>query len=289
MGWRFHHRIKIAPGIWLNASKSGVSASVREGRGLTLNFKPGRGLRVTESIPGTGISYVQDFGTHRRKQIQRATIVPAKQQKRWRWWPFVAIIFVLWGILGHHGRHGAAPTSSLSAPEASQSWQHSGPTVKTAPTPSVEVRRALPVGQDPQLPRHDLTPGDVFSSVTVNDLRMSGYSRRVRNVPESERRAVFAAYGIAWADRSNYELDHLVSLEIGGSNSARNLWPEPLRLDVGGKDEGAITKDRLENKLGQLVRSGGLDLKEAQKEEAANWVEAYQRLIGPLPDFVNAH
>jgi hypothetical protein len=74
-------------------------------------------------------------------------------------------------------------------------------------------------------------------------------------VPESERRAVFAAYHIAWEERHNYELDHLASLEIGGSNSQRNLWPEPLRLNVGGKDEGTITKDRLENRLGELVRS----------------------------------
>jgi hypothetical protein len=77
----------------------------------------------------------------------------------------------------------------------------------------------------------------------------------------------------------------LASLEIGGSNSQRNLWPEPLRLNVGGKDAGAISKDRLENRLGELVRSGALDLKTAQKMEIENWVQAYQRLLGPLPDY----
>ena len=52
MGFRFQRRIKIAPGIRLNLSKSGVSTSIG-GKGLTWNS---RGT-VTTSIPGTGLSY----------------------------------------------------------------------------------------------------------------------------------------------------------------------------------------------------------------------------------------
>jgi hypothetical protein len=96
---------------------------------------------------------------------------------------------------------------------------------------------------------------------------------------------VFAAYSIPWEERHNYELDHLISLETGGSNSQRNLWPEPLHVNVDGKDEGAHTKDRLENRLGELVRSGSLDLKTAQKAQAENWVQAYRQYVGPLPEY----
>lgn len=59
-------------------------------------------------------------------------------------------------------------------------------------------------------------------------------------------------------------------------------------MNIGGKDEGAYTKDRLEDKLGKLVRSGTLDLKTAQKAETGNWVQAYLRYVGPLPDYHEA-
>jgi len=36
MGFRFRKRIRIVPGLWLNASKSGISASIG-GHGATLN------------------------------------------------------------------------------------------------------------------------------------------------------------------------------------------------------------------------------------------------------------
>ncbi|MGA8654781.1 MAG: HNH endonuclease signature motif containing protein [Chthoniobacterales bacterium] len=37
---------------------------------------------------------------------------------------------------------------------------------------------------------------------------------------------------MAWEKRNDYEVDHLVILSIGGSNSIKNLWPELLRLNV---------------------------------------------------------
>ena len=97
------------------------------------------------------------------------------------------------------------------------------------------------------------------------------------------RRKVFAEYGIPWEKRNAYEADHLTPLSIGGSNSIRNLWPEPLRLNVDGYDLGAVTKDALEERLHWLVVSGRLDLKEAQRAIATDWTAAYQRYVGQLP------
>src|SRR5690606_17950182 len=54
MGIRFPKSIKIAPGVRVNLSKSGVSTSVG-GKGLTANFSK-RGTRVTAGIPGSGLS-----------------------------------------------------------------------------------------------------------------------------------------------------------------------------------------------------------------------------------------
>lgn len=61
MGWRFHKSFTVIPGLRLNLSKSGLSASIG-GAPFTLNVGP-RGLMGTASIPGTGISYRQHFGT----------------------------------------------------------------------------------------------------------------------------------------------------------------------------------------------------------------------------------
>lgn len=54
MAIRIRKSFKIAPGIKINVSKSGVSTSLG-GKGATVNLSK-RGTRVTTGIPGTGIS-----------------------------------------------------------------------------------------------------------------------------------------------------------------------------------------------------------------------------------------
>lgn len=55
MGFRFRKSIRLLPGVRLNMSKTGVSASVGR-RGMTLNIGRGK-AKTTVGIPGTGISY----------------------------------------------------------------------------------------------------------------------------------------------------------------------------------------------------------------------------------------
>jgi Protein of unknown function (DUF4236) len=54
---RFRRTFRIGPGLRLNLSKSGVSASAGR-RGLWLTIGP-RGTRTTIGIPGTGLSYTE--------------------------------------------------------------------------------------------------------------------------------------------------------------------------------------------------------------------------------------
>jgi hypothetical protein len=130
---------------------------------------------------------------------------------------------------------------------------------------------ALAGRPDPVLPNPRLTPGDAFD-VTVKDIAVPGYAKRVRHVPVSLKRAVFKAYGIPWERHSGYEVDHLISLELGGSNSIRNLWPESYFGQWN-----ARVKDRLENRLKLMVVHGKLDLKTAQTAISKDWVSAYQK------------
>lgn len=61
MGFRFQRRIRIAPGVRLNLSKSGVGASV--GRtGLRLGLDAKRRKYFSVGLPGTGLSYRDFFG-----------------------------------------------------------------------------------------------------------------------------------------------------------------------------------------------------------------------------------
>jgi hypothetical protein len=61
MGFRFQRRIRIAPGVRLNLSKSGIGVGV--GRpGLRLGMDPRRRKYFSVGLPGTGLSYRSFFG-----------------------------------------------------------------------------------------------------------------------------------------------------------------------------------------------------------------------------------
>jgi hypothetical protein len=88
-------------------------------------------------------------------------------------------------------------------------------------------------------------------------------------VPASIKRTVYARYGVGrWGPPprvpSCCEVDHLISLELGGSNALANLWPQPY--------PDATAKDKVENALHWLVCHGRLDLRVAQRGIARNWV-----------------
>jgi uncharacterized membrane protein YgcG len=126
------------------------------------------------------------------------------------------------------------------------------------------------------VPNPTLTPGAVLTTSAAR-VCVSGYSSSVRDVPDSEKEAVYAEYGVPHVPY-HHEVDHLVSLEVGGSNAISNLWPEPYAGRWG-----ARTKDALENRLHELVCSGQLSLLLAQRIEATNWVAAYKRYVGGTP------
>jgi hypothetical protein len=126
------------------------------------------------------------------------------------------------------------------------------------------------------LPDRALTPGVVLTTSSAR-VCVRGYSASVRDVPESEKAAVYARYGVADVPYA-HEVDHLVSLEIGGSNAIANLWPEPYAGRWG-----ARTKDVLEDRLHELVCAGRLGLRSAQRIEARDWVAAYRRYVGGAP------
>jgi len=95
----------------------------------------------------------------------------------------------------------------------------------------------------------------------------------VRNVPYSEKDQAYAEYGIYHHSSGQYEVDHLIPLELGGSNSIANLWPEPAEPRPGFHE-----KDKVENKLHDQICSGAISLATAQSEIAHNWLAVYNKM-----------
>lgn len=124
----------------------------------------------------------------------------------------------------------------------------------------------------PTLPDATLTPGTV-TNVSIAALCQPGYSAQVRNVPSAVKTEVFKRYGIARSGR--FEVDHLVSLELGGSNAIENLWPQSYETTP----YNARTKDALENRLHHLICAGQLSLRTAQDAIRSNWIAAYQTYV----------
>lgn len=77
MAFRFQRRIRIAPGVRINLSKSGVGLSVGP-RGYSTSIGP-RGVYRNVGLPGTGLSYREKIGDVPRKSSGRQSAVTSAQ------------------------------------------------------------------------------------------------------------------------------------------------------------------------------------------------------------------
>jgi hypothetical protein len=128
------------------------------------------------------------------------------------------------------------------------------------------------VQPDQPLPDPTLTPGAKLD-VTTKDICVVGYTKKVRNVPVAVRRQVYKEYG-AVNTPATHEVDHLIPLELGGSNSIKNLWPESYSIEWN-----ARIKDELENRLHVLACDRAVSLKDAQQAVASDWIAAYEKFF----------
>lgn len=131
------------------------------------------------------------------------------------------------------------------------------------------------VSESQFLPDSILTPGDTLPGADTC-ICQKGYAGSVRHVPGSIKHKVYEEYGIKDHSPGDFEVDHSISLELGGSNSIKNLWPQSYKTTPWN----AHKKDLLENKLHQLVCSKKITLKQAQYEISHNWIEAYKKYVG---------
>ena len=117
------------------------------------------------------------------------------------------------------------------------------------------------------LPNPTLAPGAINPDVTQANIGKTicvrGWTKTVRP-PTSYTNALklqqLKEYNLPGSP-SDYQEDHLISLEMGGSpTDPRNLWPEPYPR--------AAEVDKIENELNAKICSGELTLAQARKEES---------------------
>lgn len=163
----------------------------------------------------------------------------------------------------------AGPVRHRSRPRATRRAQRTPRrTRRRHPHPAVAAAAALGVATKTSgcharglLPDPACTPGSVFATASVAQICTPGYSARARDVSEALKDQRYAAYRIASHTPEQWEMDHLVPLELGGDNSAANLWPQ----------HGYGAKDELENTLHDQVCSHALSLRRAQEEIGRDW------------------
>ena len=110
------------------------------------------------------------------------------------------------------------------------------------------------------------TPGVLNPAVTQANIRSTvcrhGWTDTIRppvSYTNALKRKQMRQYGET-GSLSDYQEDHLISLELGGSpTDPRNLWPEPYPR--------ASEMDQTENELNAEVCSGQLTLAQAQQRE----------------------
>lgn len=132
-----------------------------------------------------------------------------------------------------------------------------------------------------RLPDPKCTPGAINETLTLDVMTMKSFvTDCVRNQATSADKKLdtytwYKARKPATNTGKNQvcELDHLVSLELGGADTLDNIWPQcgPRKAILNSRY--FKRKDAVENFLAGEVRNGKISLAEAQKRIAEDWTQ----------------
>jgi hypothetical protein len=104
----------------------------------------------------------------------------------------------------------------------------------------------------------DVTQATVHATICVR-----GWTKTIRpptSYTNELKQKQMREYGVV-GSMSDYQEDHLISLELGGHpTDPRNLWPQPYPR--------ASEVDAMENDLNDKVCSGEMSLEDAQRKES---------------------
>jgi len=105
----------------------------------------------------------------------------------------------------------------------------------------------------------------------VGDICVSGYTSNVRRVTSKTAQQVYNNYGVNSRVTGEYEMDHIIPLELGGDNEIANLYPQP-QLPLPGFKQ----KDKVENCFHRMVCNNELDIQKAQLIMSTDWTQGIE-------------
>lgn len=138
-----------------------------------------------------------------------------------------------------------------------------------------QIRNGFPV------PDPGCTPGATNSTVTLDVLKSPKFKTGcVRDHATSAHQKIttygwYAVTKPAHNTGANQicELDHLVSLELGGADTLDNIWPQCGPDGARGLKRFFKQKDRVEGYLAAQVRANAIGLEVAQRGIAQDWTQ----------------
>lgn len=156
-------------------------------------------------------------------------------------------LIIFWSVAG-----------ALEAPVVGKSTPRTTFTPKIVPVDPKPTEMAL---------NDKITPNNIYETICDGD---GGWStadvRPSSSVTGKIKRDMMKAIGTE-LPASAFQLDHLVSLTLGGHPTSTNLWLQPIVE--------AHKKDRYEKYLWKQVCSGEVGLREAQDRIFSNWEYYY--------------
>lgn len=148
------------------------------------------------------------------------------------------------------------------------------------------IRNGFPV------PDPNCSPGAINPTLTIEVLRDPDFTTRCTRdaaTSEEEKATTYEWYNLPRPSEDSgenqiCELDHLISLELGGADTLDNIWPQCGPPGVSLAERFFKIKDIVENFLAMQVRAGRMDLLDAQRGIATDWTQFFEEARRACPE-----
>jgi hypothetical protein len=151
---------------------------------------------------------------------------------------------------------------------------------------TTSIRNGFPV------PDPNCTPGAINPTLTIEVLKDQRFTTScVRDVAtqEQQKETTYDWYTLPHPSHNSgedqiCELDHLISLEIGGADTLDNIWPQCGPTGVSLRQRFFKEKDIVEDFLAMQVRADRMDLVDAQRGIATDWTRFLEEARRACPE-----
>lgn len=139
------------------------------------------------------------------------------------------------------------------------------------------------------VPDPSCTPGAINPTMTVDVLKDPTWTTKCERddtTTAAQKAKTYGWYGIPHPKDNTganqvCELDHLISLELGGADTLDNLWPQCGPSEVALNERYFKRKDAVENYLAREVKAGRLTLAGAQQGISSDWTQYLEAASAP--------